>query len=46
MTMPERQTMQEVQKLLKAARPEQIERLLRDIMKSDDTSGQKRTETQ
>lgn len=34
MMTPERQSLQEVQTLLKSARPEQIERLLRDIMTS------------
>ncbi len=45
MTMPERQSLQEVQNLLKSARPEQIERLLRDIMKTADADDEKRTGT-
>jgi hypothetical protein len=47
MTMHEqqKQTMQDVQKILKSARPEQIERLLRDIMKTSDPEDEKRTGT-
>lgn len=45
MMTPEGQSLQEVQTLLKAARPEQIERLLRDIMTSDKIETEKRTGT-